>query len=455
MSTPATATPPAPAAPGVQRVQAVVPATAPGQPPQPRSGQDPQPVSGRSIRGTSAERVLLISLASVLASLLVAIVGFVSAQNQAAGMERAATSSDRVLTVMAVRSAILEADGAATNAFLVGGLEPQDRRMVYDEAVAEAARLLAQLAGGATSDADLIAELNADLTTYTSLVEAARVNNRQGFPVGVAYLEQASALVRDEMLPDLDAVLRIAADDAAADFGTTRLALVVIGALLAGLAVLVVCQVMLARMTHRRLNPGLALATVLLVVAFLAGGLASESAASSAAQVRTDTYRPTLAVAQAGVMAAEARTLESLTLIKRGSGQAYEEEFVELTQAAMALLEEQEQAGAVATAGPDLTDLLSVWLERHAEIRALDDGGDWEDAVELAITDDEGGPSAAYAAFAEATQTEIEEGSAEVTETLRGAASGARWAAWALAVCGVLAAFAGWRGTAARREEYR
>lgn len=419
------------------------PATAPGGQMVPAT---PGTVAPRKV-ATSAQRVMRICLVSVIVSLLVAVLGFAAAQNQAAGMDRATAGADRVLTVMAVRSALLEADGAATNAFLVGGLEPQDRREVYDAAVAEAAGLLTELAGGADADADLIAELNVDLATYTSLVEAARVNNRQGFPVGAAYLDQASTLVREGMLTDLDQVLVIAADEAAADFGATNRAIAVVVVLVVALGVLIVCQVRLASMTRRRLNPGLALATVLMIVAFVAGGVTAASAGLSAAQTRTESYRPTLAIAQAGVLAAEARTLESFTLIKRGSGQAYEDQFVERTTEAMSLLEGQDRG--------DLVDLLQTWLDEHTEIRALDDGGQWEDAVDLATTDADDGPSAAYAAFVEANDAAVAEGSTEVSDALSGDAGRARVASWVLAVTGLLAAFACWRGTAARREEYR
>lgn len=401
----------------------------------------------RLAAGDSAQRVVRISVATTVVCLLVAVLGFVGAQRQAAGMDRAATGTDRVLTVMAVRNALLEADGAATNAFLVGGLEPQDRRELYDQAIDQAARLLTQLAEGADEDADLIADLNADLATYTSLVEAARVNNRQGFPVGAAYLDQASTLVRDDMLVDLDAVLAVAADDAAAAFGSTSWTILVIGILVLAVVVMVVLQARLARMTHRRLNLGLALATVLLVIAFIAGGLSSMRAAESAAAVRTDTYRPTLAIAQARVLAAEARTLESFTLIKRGSGQAYEEAFLDRTGEAMRLLEDVDAAG--------LDTQLQTWLDRHAEIRSLDDSGDWDGAVDLAVTDADDGPSAAYTAFVDSAAAAVDEGSAEVTSTVREAGGAARTAAWVLAIAGAIAAVACWRGTAARREEYR
>lgn len=421
---------------------------------QPRPGQVARRQStgglglqNRGVETTSAQRVMRISVASVIVMLLVATLGFVLALNQASGLDRASTRADRVLTVMDVRSALLDADGAATNAFLVGGLEPQARRMVYDAAIASAATGLAQLAAGADDDdAALIAELNADLATYTGLIEAARVNNRQGFPVGAAYLDQGSTLVREQMLASLDSVLSIAADDAAADFGAGNLSIVLVVVVLAALVVLVVCQVRLARMTRRRLNPGLAITTVLLLVAFVVGALGATSSATAAGDVRVDSYRPTLAVAQASVLAAEARTLESLTLIKRGSGDAFEVEFVERSNEAIELLTDIDSR---------LASRLQDWVALHAEIRAVADSGDWEGAVAMAITDDEGGASQAYAEFVESAAAVVDSGSTDVTSGLSDAAGQARSAAWVLLIAGILGAVACWRGMAPRREEYR
>jgi hypothetical protein len=425
-----------------------------GQQLQQRTGQVVRPPStgglGLQNRGTevtSAQRVMRMSVVSVVVMLLVAALGFLLALNQASGLDRASTRADRVLTVMDVRGALLDADGAATNAFLVGGLEPQARRTVYDAAIAAAATGLAQLAEGADAeDASLIADLNADLATYTGLIEAARVNNRQGFPVGAAYLDQGSTLVREEMLATLDTVLTIAADDAAADFGAGNLSIVIVVAVLAAFVLLVVCQVRLARMTRRRLNPGLAIATVLLLVAFGAGALGATSSATAAGQVRVDSYRPTLAVAQASVLAAEARTLESLTLIKRGSGEAFEVEFVGRTDEAIELLGDTQ--GRLASS-------LQDWVDLHADIRGVADSGDWDRAVEMAITDAEGGASQAYAQFVESAAAVVDSGSSDVESGLSDAAGQARLAAWVLLVTGILGAVACWRGMAPRREEYR
>ena len=46
-----------------------------------------------------------------------------------------------------------------------------------------------------------IAAIAASLPVYSGLVETARANNRQGFPVGAAYLRDASNLMRGRILP--------------------------------------------------------------------------------------------------------------------------------------------------------------------------------------------------------------------------------------------------------------
>jgi hypothetical protein len=45
----------------------------------------------------------------------------------------------------------------------------------------------------------VLAEANASLTTYTGLIESARANNRQGFPVGIGYLKNASTVLRSQV----------------------------------------------------------------------------------------------------------------------------------------------------------------------------------------------------------------------------------------------------------------
>ncbi|MFV0254118.1 MAG: hypothetical protein ACK5H2_12395 [Beutenbergiaceae bacterium] len=418
--------------------------TQPARPAQPQAQQQPNGPSGGGF--ASARRITVISITAVVVCLLVAIGGFIAAQRQAAGMDRAVQNTGRVLDVMNLGIALLEADGAATNAFLVGGLEPVERRAVYDESIAEAATLLAGLAEGAESDSERLAALNVNLVTYTGLVEAARVNNRLGFPVGSAYLDQASTLMREVMLKQVDGLLETAADEAAGDFSASNWVFGLLAVLAVAVVALVWCQYQLASITKRRLNRGLVLASALLIIAFITTQVAAVGAANAVNDARTEVYRPTLAVAQATVLASQARSLESFTLIKRGSGQAYEEEFQELTA---------EAAQVLPASHHQLAPLLSDWVSGHNEIRALDDAGDWDGAVELAVSTAPDSPSVAFEVFiGQATDAIVEE-SDTLSRTLADGAWSASLTAWSLAVLGLLAVVVGWRGLAVRREEYR
>lgn len=382
----------------------------------------------------------------MVVSVMVGAIGLFAGARQASGLARASQDSERVLDVMKLGIALLEADGAATNAFLVGGLEPVESREAYDAAISRAATLLAQLAVGADTQQSTIEELNVNLTTYVGLIEAARVNNRQGFPVGSAYLEQGSTLLREQMLPQLDLVLEDAAGDAAGGFAATNWVVLAMLVMVAALAVLIWCQVQLARMTRRRLNRGLfgmtlAILATLVITQTVAGG-----AATAARDARLSEYRPGLALAQATLLASQARSLESLTLIKRGSGHEYEQEFIDLTDQALAMIMQSH---------PSHADLLLDWMSAHRDIRELDDAGDWDGALALAVADEDGTPSAAFHAFAEAANTTIEDEAQTLRRTLDNGARSAGVTGWTLAGTGVISMVLVWRGLAARREESR
>ena len=82
---------------------------------------------------------------------------------------------------------LADADATVTSGFLSGGLEPSGVRARYDGQVAEATSRLTQAGARAGVDrvtADRIADIGAQLPVYTGLIERARANNRQGFPLG-------------------------------------------------------------------------------------------------------------------------------------------------------------------------------------------------------------------------------------------------------------------------------
>ena len=129
--------------------------------------------------------------------------------------------------------------------------------------LANAAR---QLGDSATALEKLTLITN-ELTYYQPLVATALADNRQGLPVGAAYLRDASGYLRYQMLAAADDIraadqLRLQGDD-------TNAAGVPVGLLVAAVlaeAYLLAAQVVLARRTRRRFNPGLLSASVMVTV---------------------------------------------------------------------------------------------------------------------------------------------------------------------------------------------
>ena len=149
----------------------------------------------------------------------------------------------------------------------------------------------------------LLTDLSNQLAVYTEIVATARANNRAGRPIGVAYLSGSSALMQHSILPAAERLSRTQSDAVIASersAGPSRA--VVAGAVLV-LVLLVLAQASLTRRSHRRLNPGLVLATVLmalLAVWLTVAGLVSTQAATGA---RTEGGEPLDAAVTARILA--------------------------------------------------------------------------------------------------------------------------------------------------------
>ncbi|HSA52297.1 MAG TPA: hypothetical protein VLH10_19595, partial [Yinghuangia sp.] len=153
---------------------------------------------------------------------------------------------------------LADADTTAAGGFLLAANEPAAVRERYEQDLATAGELLTRAAARAAASSETqrsIAALTRQLPVYAGLVETARANNRQGLPLGGAYLRYASDLMQNTMLPDAQRLVDSEAQRLAADFddaeaypwAATGLAVVALGAL-------VWCQTMLFRRTHRIFN---------------------------------------------------------------------------------------------------------------------------------------------------------------------------------------------------------
>ena len=282
-----------------------------------------------------------------------------------------------------IYGAVSFANTTAATAFLSGGVEPHEVRDRYDAAIGQASAALVTASNGVSPNdihsLTLLTDISNQLAVYTGMIATARANNRAGRPIGVAYLSESSALMQRDVMP---AAERLYATQSGAVLASERAvgpSRVVIAAAVLVLVLLVLSQVALARRSHRRLNPGLVLATVLtavLVVWLTVAGLVATQAASSA---RTNGGEPLDTTVSARILAQQARADEILGLLKRGSDALSDIRFDERTAQIGWLLDEHPVNGAA--------DALRGWMRSHDEIRRKLAGGDYGGAVAIARDD--------------------------------------------------------------------
>jgi hypothetical protein len=230
------------------------------------------------------------------------------------------------VTAQDLYRSLSDADATAANAFLANGGEPAALRQRYLDDVARASSgVTVALRDADDENAKRLGVIGDQLSVYTGLVETARSYNRLGVPLGGAYLREASALMRQTLLPAAQELFEsaqsrlVTAQKDAAGFPWTvvLLSLLTLGSLVAA-------QVLVSFRTNRTWNLGLVTASLVAVLL-----LAWSSSALSVAGGRVETgNRDGSAVssllAGAHRAALQARADEALTLIARGSGAAYE-----------------------------------------------------------------------------------------------------------------------------------
>jgi hypothetical protein len=239
---------------------------------------------------------------------------------------------------------------------------------------------------------------------YTGLVDTARANIRQTFGEGGAYLRRGSTIMREQILPAATDLYRNAARQLDKNYrsGTstsTAAVVVVVGVAMLGLLLLV--QGYVRRHSNRLLNVGLVSASVL-VLLIMVGTLwkfAQAHDALNRAQSRGSDSVEVLSSAR--ILALIAQSNANLALIERGSGDVYlarvdrvmgdlgardgKRGLLGYARDLATRTGEGDQVGHLAAQFRHLRDV-------HAQVRQLDDDGNYEAAVGLSVgtnSDDE------------------------------------------------------------------
>ncbi|MFF4959535.1 hypothetical protein [Streptomyces sp. NPDC001222] len=297
---------------------------------------------------------------------------------------------------------LADANTTASSGFLSGGQEPAATTRRYEKDVETAAAGLVTAAAGTepgSPAADTIAKLNKLLPQYKGLIERARANNRQGFPVGGAYLRAANDVMQQQMLPTAQDLYtkenqRLRSDYA--DATPYPWFAIVLGAL--ALAALGWAQRRHFLRTNRVLNQGLVASTAAaaIVLLWLVAG-------HSVARARLDSsyehgVRSLTVLHDARIASLNARGNENLTLVSRGAEtkqlpdgkveDAYDYAFQQDMKTLSATLTEagsladDQAGGAPVTAA---TGNMKVWQQRHAQARSADDDGNYQAALNKII----------------------------------------------------------------------
>jgi hypothetical protein len=408
-------------------------------------------------------RLSLIALMLVAVCLLVGALTGLSVQRRSAALEELATRSEPLsFAAQEVYRAMADADATAASAFLSGGVESTQLRTRYEGDIARAAAALSIASGEITRSPEVsgsLSTLSGRLPVYTGLIETARTHNRQGNPVGAAYLREASGLMRAQLLPAAQDLYHaetanvVREQDSAGGLPWSELLLGLVALAALGLA-----QWYVTRKTNRLFNVGLLIATVLTVVSLLWVLVASLIVASTVSDSRDNGSAQVDVLARARIDTLTARGDETLTLVARGSGQAYEKRYGEVTTELSGLLTRAQQLATeqrVRDAVSSAENNFKAWQEAHRRIREADDSGDYTTALSVALSIDHGGAAVAFDNLDSDLVTAISGARAAFTgsvATARGALTGTVYVVALLALLAAASAVAGlWQ----RLKEYR
>jgi hypothetical protein len=283
--------------------------------------------------------------------------------------------------------------------------------------------------------------------SYAGVIEQARANNRQGLPVGAQYLRNASTQLRTEALPILDNLV-----DANAARATDQMkagaGYIVVVITLVGLVGVIIAQVWLARRFRRTFNVGMLASSIVLFILMVGSLIIVQQLRGALNEISSGSLAAVDTAADARINANNAKSNESLTLIARGSGQAFEAAW---QSSANSVAEHLGELGDK----PELASQWQAYTDVHTQIRKLDDGGRWDRAVAKATGSGRDSSNTVFAAFDGNLASYLDGVSQEASKSLADEQPLVVGAAIFTLLGGLAAALLGRRGLATRLKEYR
>lgn len=397
-------------------------------------------------------------------------------QHSSAAKEVATTSEPLSLAAQRMYLSLSAADVEATTSFLAhppGGTPmPLSDRQAYDTDIANAAAELATLRSAGTGidnarlDKDLAA-ISAGLPVYTGYVQRAETYSSLGFLLtGGSFIENASEEMHLVLLPAANdiysqenAALTSASGEAT---GLPLIAICLLVAIAVGY-ILLRSQRWLTRRTHRRINPGLLLATAALAISTIWMVVAFASARSSFGEGLGHGSTPAESLAQASIQAQAGRRFEVLNLISRSGASSFQADIADAQKrigpGPGSLLDAAAAAsppGAGAEAANAAERDAKTWESESVKVFSLNPAtATYADETAMVIGGDSGSSQAAF----QKLETDLHNGIAADQAVFKSSAASGSSAFSGLEVAVIIAALAmaagsAW-GVSRRLAEYR
>lgn len=416
-----------------------------------------------------------LRIIGALLAVLVVAFGAVTAWQ----MTARATAADDVLTrsqplssdAAEIYRSLADANTAAASGYLAGPQENPETRQRYEDGIRRAAEKLVTAASSSeagTESAKTIAELNKLLPQYKGLVETARANNRQGYPVGSAYLRAANEQMQKQMLPKAEALYQKENQRLSSDYADAKsFPWAAIGLGLLALGGLAWAQRRNYLRTNRVLNHGLVTASAASVVVLLWLVVGHTVARSGLNASYDHGVRSLNVLHDARIASLTARSDENLSLIRRGAdtkvvggnpvdayAAGYDEQIDELAKSltrADGLADDSAGRKPVQNAN----SFMKAWKQRHEVAQGWNDKGEYQQARDKVIGVGKDPTSECFDNIDIALETALDHEQAEFKQAAgdgKDALTGLPYGAAVLAVLGAAGAVV---GIGRRLSEYR
>jgi hypothetical protein len=330
----------------------------------------------------------------VAASLVFGVVGAIMVSDKKGSLNGLVTRQEPVTTAgQQLYQSFADADATAAELFLVAQADVGPLRKRYDDDIAVAGKALAIVASDPSSDPSAVQEVSQLFPRYTGLVQEALTNNTLGFNVGVSFLSQASGMMRQNLMPDVEQKLygpslKRLYDQQKASTAIPVWTILVVVILLIGL---IIAQLYVRKLTNRTFNVGLAIASIATVLAVVWGALAIGISGSQGDNAAITGAGPDTKLADVRIAVVKARANEVIGLLNRTLMNQSESGFTivrgYLDGSLKTDLFSQELTGQVKDDAEQAYAMLADWYQKHTVINQLNVSGDNAKAIELAVGD--------------------------------------------------------------------